>query len=481
MVDMTNSRVVFVCLLTVLFTAGCGYTITDPAASLRDTGRSTGEHRMALQMLVAAPGEPTASDVDAVQGLAYRSGYSEKLRLEGLAYLLRVNREVLVITLRRRLPRVTDHDWLIRLCQFVAENDITELDEALVSSWGRPWKYGMPDTERPEYLALLAMHGSGKPEEIVWKTFREAKRPSESGLRYRCWDLLHRLDRRDQLIALVLAEPTDTPHPMQQGLHAAAVSFGTVPWNREEVLWIEKLGDPSRAAFWSSAESACNGLSPERRASLEIRHLSVVTAAAQSQPDLLTTNSDDLYAGVAKRLAGQRHYREVAPGFEPGHELNHRLSAQRDRLSWGDLLAIQIAQEAISLPEVRSHLFDFGDRDLEDETTEYGGVIALDDTGRFAVREFPPRIRIHDARFEASQEMFDAGYTALFHFHYHAQKYRNGSHAGPGAGDMKYANATRTNCLVLTFVDHDTLNVDFYRHDGVLVDLGVIVRPSGRG
>jgi len=76
--------------------------------------------------------------------------------------------------------------------------------------------------------------------------------------------------------------------------------------------------------------------------------------------------------------------------------------------------------------------------------------------------------------------MFDAGYTALFHFHYHAQKYRNGSHAGPGAGDMNYANTTRTNCLVLTFVDHDTLNVDFYRHDGMLVDLGVIVRPSGR-
>ena len=477
---MSNSRIVFLCLLTALYPAGCGYTITDPAGSLRDAGRTSGEHKVALQMLVAAPGEPTAADIDAVQGLAYRSGYSEELRLEGLSYLLRVDRAELITTLRRRLPRVTDHDWLIRLCQFVAENDITELDEALVSSWGRPWKYGMSDMERPEYLALLAMHGNGEPEKIVWETFRAAKRPSQSGLRYRCWELLHRLGRRDQLIALVSTVSTEAAHPMQQGLHAAAVSFGTVPWNREEVLWIEKLTDPSRATFWSSAETACNGLSPERRASLEIRDLSTVTAAAQSQPDLLTTNSDDLYAGVAKRLVGQQHYRELDPGFEPGYELNHRLSEQRDRLSWGDLLAIHMAQEAIGLPEVQSHLFHFADRDLKDQTTEYGGVIDLDDTGRFTVREFPPRMRVHDSRFEASQEMFDAGYTALFHFHYHAQKYRNASHAGPGAGDMNYANTTRTNCLVLTFVDHDTLNVDFYRHDGMLVDLGVIVRPSSR-
>ena len=74
--------------------------------------------------------------------------------------------------------------------------------------------------------------------------------------------------------------------------------------------------------------------------------------------------------------------------------------------------------------------------------------------------------------------MLDAGYTGLFHFHNHAQKHRNGMHAGPGGGDMAYADNTRANCLVLTFVDEQTLNVDYYRHDDVLVDLGVILRPS---
>ncbi len=87
-------------------------------------------------------------------------------------------------------------------------------------------------------------------------------------------------------------------------------------------------------------------------------------------------------------------------------------------------------------------------------------------------------MRINDVRFEASQAMFDAGYTAIFHFHYHAQKHRNASHAGPGAGDMQYADNTRANCLVMTFVDEDTLNVDFYRHNRVLVDLGTVRRPG---
>ncbi len=48
--------------------------------------------------------------------------------------------------------------------------------------------------------------------------------------------------------------------------------------------------------------------------------------------------------------------------------------------------------------------------------------------------------------------------------------------AGPGPGDRNYANATRANCLVFTSVREDTLNVDFYRHGGVVVDLGVVRR-----
>jgi hypothetical protein len=70
--------------------------------------------------------------------------------------------------------------------------------------------------------------------------------------------------------------------------------------------------------------------------------------------------------------------------------------------------------------------------------------------------------------------MFDAAYTSLFHFHFHAQKYRNGNHAGPGMGDKIFADYSRANCLVLTFVNEATMNVDYYRHGHVVVDLGTM-------
>ena len=129
----------------------------------------------------------------------------------------------------------------------------------------------------------------------------------------------------------------------------------------------------------------------------------------------------------------------------------------------------------LALPEVVSHIFDYADRDRLDKTTEYGGVIGLDSLGRFEVLEFPPKFRRSDNEFIATQEMLDAAYTAVFHFHLHAQKYDNRRHAAPGTGDLFYADNTRANCLVFVFVDRNTMNVDYYRYDRVIVDLGEIV------
>ena len=66
--------------------------------------------------------------------------------------------------------------------------------------------------------------------------------------------------------------------------------------------------------------------------------------------------------------------------------------------------------------------------------------------------------------------------TAL-HFHFHAQQYRNGDHAGPGMGDKNYAQNTRANCLVMTYINETTMNIDYYRHGYVVVDLGTVSLP----
>jgi hypothetical protein len=118
-----------------------------------------------------------------------------------------------------------------------------------------------------------------------------------------------------------------------------------------------------------------------------------------------------------------------------------------------------------------------GDRDVNDRGTEYGGILRLDDQGRIEAVEFTPRVRGSDVRFEASKEMFEAGYTGLSHFHFHAQSYDNGRYAGPHIGDFTYADATGVNGIVLCFIDSTTLNVDVYRRGRVVIDMGTIRRP----
>jgi hypothetical protein len=201
-----------------------------------------------------------------------------------------------------------------------------------------------------------------------------------------------------------------------------------------------------------------------------------VVAASLHRPELLEQEQSALYARLEQELRGRQH---VAPERRidgPAPQGRQRLADCRDRLTWGDLLAMLMAVEALRVPQVVDHLVDYAGRDRADTSTEYGGVIDLDASGRFQVLEFPPRIRRHDQMFIASQEMLDAAYTALFHFHFHVQRPRNEAFAGPGLGDEQYAEAMRANCLVLTSVGADRLNADFYRHDAVEVDLGLIER-----
>jgi hypothetical protein len=104
-------------------------------------------------------------------------------------------------------------------------------------------------------------------------------------------------------------------------------------------------------------------------------------------------------------------------------------------------------------------------------------VVALDSDGRGELLEFPPRMKAGDLRFESPQALFDALYTGLFHFHNHAQKYENGDYAGPHMGDFAFADSTRCNGVVFTFLSVDEIDVDFYRHGRFVVDLGVVRRP----
>ena len=456
--------------------AGCASgpePIDDPVAVLEDPDRSNRAHLAALEVLESQPPDDASNEL--LKRMIWASGWSIEVREQAVDLLAERDHDALQTTIRQRLPRTVSWPWLTRLCEIVGERGWSEQTPALVSSWGRPTDDGVEEWSRPEAKAMADLHGRDQVVDEIFAVMMAADRPSDQGLRTRCWDLLQRLDQRDRLVELLAEHAGSQDDLFLADLSAAARDFGLIPANREEILWLRSIRQPEHGQFWAEATAAVQALTPERRAALEIRDLPVLVAAARHDPSIMNASRDELYRQVQQQLGSVRRHPRTAERDGRG-ATPETVERARGQLTWGDLAAIKMATTALAVPQVASHLFDFAERDRTDTTTEYGGVIRLDDEGRFEVLEFPPRVRQHDLKFIAPQEMFDAGYTAQFHFHYHAQEHRNGVYAGPGLGDWKYANNTRANCLVFTFIDERTLNVDYYRHGRVIVDLGTIRR-----
>ena len=455
---------------------GCGpVKVENPLSTLEAPHAGARNQGIAMASLDENPTDPAY--LKALHRMIWVPGFTTPIREQAFARLRQHDLEGLNRTLRQQLPRMSDQlwDWHNLLCEKIANEGWSDLSPALVSSWARPT--GMiDDLERPEYLALSKLHGSDRVVDVVFDLFLQSDRPDAEGLRTRCWELLLRLGEEDRLVALLASSEVKPGDVMLIDLRAAANELGIIPRNREEILWIMKLREPKRAEFWSAATSAVHSLPESQKAQLELRDLAILVSASLHDLDLLGASQQELYGAVEQELRARRHYLHGSNFDGFAGDKPQLLNDYRDQLTWGDLAAIQIAIRAMAVPQVVDHLFRYAEEDRVDTSTEYGGLIALDARGRFEVLEFRPRIRTNDNRFNASQEMFDASYTAVFHFHNHAQHHHNEDYAGPGFGDLNYADNTRANCLVLTFVADDRLNVDYYRHDSVIIDLGEIRR-----
>lgn len=471
----------FLACLAVLaghvFITSCSSPIrtSDPLGSLRDHTLSPRVHFGAMEALDF---ETEQQDyLDALHRITWLPGYTVDVRQAALDRLETRDHERLMRTIRQYLPRITAWLWLNRLCDHIADEGWVELTPALVSSWARPSGAVSTEKERPERRALARLYGEDRLLEVVFDLFFESNKVSQQGLRTRCWELIHRLGERDGMIRRIKDGGFPAEDLFLADLRTGVVELGVVPSNREEILWLRKLCKPEYAEFRSQAQAVTSTTDVHLRQELELRDLPIYVSCSLHEPELLEKSREELYAELAASLKLQKSYVQESNYDAYSTNRNQRIYPYRNKLSWGDLAAMRIARRAMSVPQVVEHLFSFAERDRKDKSTEYGGVIRLDEKGRFEVLEFLPRIREHDRKYNAPQALFDAAYDSLFHFHFHAQKHRNKKHAGPGYGDTNYADNTRANCLVLTFINETTLNVDYYRHGGVVVDLGVITRP----
>ena len=472
---MSRDHSVAAALVAIL--AGCTspVPVDDPPATLSNPYVSPRQQLGAMVALDADPQDPVY--LDQLAQIIWRPGYTVDIRQQAFDRLVRYDEERLRTTIRQRLPRLTGiRAWQEQLCVQIADRGWVDLSPALVSSWANRVGF-VDDLDRVEYKTLVRLHGEEHVIDVVFELLVESNRPHQQGLRGRCWQLLNRLGYRERLVAMLEEQVIDPSDAMLIDLRTAAGELGVVPRTREEILWVRKLREPQRAEFWSQAAAVVPGLSEARRAELELRDIPIVVAASIHEPWLLEASNEELFAAVRASVRASRIH--VDPdrfeGF-PG-SYRQRLTEHRAVLTWGDLAAMLLAVRAAEVPQVAAHLFDYAERDRVDTSCEYGGVIRLDERGRFEILEFPPRFRRRDNEFIASQMMLDAAYTSVFQFHNHAQRYRNGRFAGPGIGDLNYADDVRANCLVFTFINEDTLNMDFYRHGRVIVDLGEVKRP----
>ncbi|HAW96814.1 MAG TPA: hypothetical protein DCX60_11095 [Phycisphaerales bacterium] len=455
--------------------ASCAGGGADPMKTLKSTNKSAATHLDAMARLDGPV--PSPAYLAMLEDIVLSTRYLLPVRKAAFSRLARsapdTLDEILMMTLNRLEP-AEFRAWAIEQAGALGRERLTK---AIIRSWATPLPMLEASEVRPEELALQRLTGGGKVSLSLIDTMLSASPITEANLRARCWELLVTHGEPGQLEVLVSDDDLIGGDSMMLDMRASMRELGVLPGNREEILWIRELRKPRYQTYWSNVARALAQLPDERRKDLKPRHLAVAEAAHRHRPELLVLSDQQLYELLDQEIdENGRRYKADFSGWNI--EVSERLSDARKSLVWGDLAAMLLAREALRSQPFVAHVFDFADRDMVDRTTEFGGIVQLDPDGRFELLEYQPRARVADDRYLASSKLFKDGYTALYHFHNHAQKYRNERYAGPHLGDFEYADETGVNGLVFTFVDEETLNVDFYREDSFVVDLGTITRPE---
>ena len=421
---------------------------------------------------------------------------------------------------RRVLPHrvvlITSRPVLDYLFQRGLQLRWPEFTLAAVRSWCRPM-IGVTDADRPERQVLEKLNPGRSVEDVIFSVFTGDGSAADIEDQTSAWELLCRLDNPPDLIRRLAGAAVTTP--LVADLKACAADLGTVPVNREGVLWLTRLRMADHRNFWLQAKAAVARLNPQQRAGLELRHLAVILHAP---PALLAMDRQALLADLHARLDGAQHYLNSPTNDGMSKDYPQNLSDWQRKLCWADLLTIRTILDALDQPAVQAEFFQQADADLKDTSTEYGGVLdwvpsfytpapgsapapgsvvvpgssaPVADAAAspaasleskienpnskiptFRAFLYAPLIREYDTKYIPDNRLFERLYTALAHYHFHVQSYHNRDYAGPGLGDLRLANRVRANFIVLTFIDRNKLNVDYYQPGGAVVDLGCIHR-----
>lgn len=448
---------------------GCGPNpVADPLAVMLDRERDPVQRLTAAKQIgeLSELSDPRPV-VKAMHRVLWSDAQPTALRLWSMDQLIAYNSNAFWVIAKRRIREVDLWEVLGPMIDRAVQAGDAGFTPALVRSYARTSQV-YPDDARPEAPAIVALNPGLTLGQAVWRALDDEDTNITTAARVDAWTLYHRLMGAER--ARQALDDSVSEHPLVLDLKSTAW-LDVLPSNRETVLWLMQLRGDSGGDYLEKAKHLVHRLSESQRKGLELRHLPVLLAADDS---VLLQGRSALRARVARRLSGAKVTARIEPGIAmrlPSESLNDHVEA----LSFSDLATIDLLMDAMADRALVATLFEQADRDLADPTTEHGGVLAVED-GTFMALPFMSSFRSHDRKFYSSEALVQRMYTGLAHYHFHAQSYDNAAYAGPGAGDLGFVDRLRPNAVVLTFLDRDTLGVDYYQPGGVVIDLGTIRR-----
>lgn len=372
------------------------------------------------------------------------------------------------------------------LSGIAAERGWTDASGPLIRSWSRVMGGGQ-DVDRPERAALVKLHAPKPLDRVLFETFATPatgegrEREREERTRTAAWALLSREDADGSRRRDWLAELPASDDPLIADLRASADQLRAIPVTASQLEWVKRLRDTDAATdpslaknWWVQSSAALAKLQGEQVKGLAIRHAEPVRWASLYRSAWLAMDRDGLLSELRQRMRGRTFY------GRGGGEAD-RLAAVEGKLVWADLLALLVIDESLRTPGLTDTLWAQSERDRQDTSTEYGGLIAARAAAEgFVAAVYPPRPtqRYGDTRFVASDDLVRDGARSLVHYHFHSQKLDNREYAGPGPGDAEYAREHGALCVVFTPVGPGRLDATYFHAGGITIDLGELVSKS---
>ncbi len=388
--------------------------------------------------------------------------------------------------IRARVPTEKDYEVIHRMGRQAVARGWTDLTPAFVRSYAVQ-DSAISDQNRVEKVIIEALNPDQSPELIATRVFLNPQQGQlgtidlDARAREAAWDLLARLDPSGEARKQVLRRddlPTD-----EQGARVLATirrglsELGVVPRNGEELRWLVALSEERGNQWWSQTAAGVAQLSEEQANGLKLRNLEAVRWASIYREPWMRDDRQQLEGRLRARIGD----RETTPRRADRSELRdvpQLLDEASRRLSWGDLMGMLAVDVAMHDPEVMKRIFEQVEMDRADETTEYGGLLFVDGSGRFVAQLYPPRPqhRKGDDQFVVSSDMLEQSVRALAMYHFHVMRERNSRFAGPSVEDLAQARAQGRLGVVITAINEDELNIDAYTDAPASVDLGALPR-----